>query len=219
MKVMRYLRIGRPSGLGLGLAVFAVVIAVLLLGSCGGDDAVEPATPTSEEATPTMKAEPAATILLDGEGLGIVAFDQPADEVRAELERIIGSPPSDPWMQADWIEFVGWDDLGLYVGFDSPTSADFTGVSRFLGWDQVAAAGGAGFATAEGIGVGSTLAELQATYGDRLDVASEPDECAGEWFVRMTPSTSDTVILGVLDQAPADDARLTMLHAGIGVGC
>ena len=206
----------------LGLAVFAVVIAPLLAGSCGGNDATEPITTTAvSSAISVATSDQTKVISLEVDGLGVVTFGQPADDVRAELERIIGSPPTDPWLAADWVQFVGWQDLGLYVGFDTPVAADFTGASRFVGWDQVEPAGSRGMTTAEGIGVGTTLADLRTTYGNRLEVIDEPDECTGGWLVRITSSSGGdgTVILGSLDDTPSDDAQLTTLHAGVGVGC
>ena len=186
-------QIGITSRSRLGLAVFAVVIAPLLAGSCGGNDSAEPITTTAvSRATSAATSDPTKVISLEVDGLGVVTFGQPADDVRAELERIIGSPPTDPWLAADWVQFVGWD--------------------------QVEPAGFRAMTTAEGIGVGTTLADLRTTYGNRLEVIDEPDECTGGWLVRITSSSSGdgTVILGSLDDAPSDDARLTTLHAGGG---
>jgi hypothetical protein len=211
--------------------VLAVLALSFLVASCGGGQDAETATgqpgsTTTPETTAGPDSEATSTgeptgqgITLRGDGLGIVSFGQPADEVLAILERVIGSPPSDQGAEADWIEFVGWSELGLYVGFDTPMSSEFTGESRLLGWDAFGPVGGPRPTTAEGVGVGSTLAELRAAYGDRLDVATEPDECAGDWVVQIRTAGGDIGIIGVLDREPADEALVSMLHAGIGVGC
>ena len=225
------------------LAVWAGFAAVLLFSSCGADDGAETAGPDPapsttaaalSEAVPTTDLDvggtedrqpssaPARTdwsVVLRGDGLGVVRFGQTADEVLAELGAVIGLPPTDAWSEADCIRYTGWSELGLFVGFDTPTAEGFTGVSRFVGWDQVEPEGGPGFATAEGISVGSTLAETRVAYGDRLHVATEPDECAGDWFVQVRSPSGEVELLAVLDRAAADDARISLLHAGIGVGC
>lgn len=215
----------------------------LLMASCGGEETAEPSVSgstappatadtdrpdrtTTPEPSNGQDGEPGSTatrpaqpLALRGDGLGIASFGEPADDVLVVLGQAIGSPPTDPWVEAEWIEFVGWRELGLYVGFDTPSSADFTGVRRFLGWEQVRPAGGQGLVTTEGIGVGATLAELRQAYSDRLDVAAEPDVCLDGWSIRIRSSTGETEMYAILEQAPADNVEISLLHAGPGVGC
>ena len=174
---------------------------------------VQGAQPTS-----TTAAETPEVLMLQGDGLGIVDFGQPAEEVTRILGDLIGSPPTDQGSEAEWVEYIGWRDLGLYVGFDTPESSAFAGASRFVGWDYLPP-GGLGLVTDEGVGIGSTVAELRAAYGDGLEVPSEPDECIGDWTYHLTSASGEVQILGTRDRPPADDSRIATLHAGIGVGC
>ncbi len=202
------------------------VLAALVLTSCGAEDgagvgttATSPSSTTSSETGPATSppSQPATgSVTLRGDGLGVVDFGQDADAVIPVLEALIGSSPTATGSQADWVEFVGWDDLGLFVGFDTPAAESYSGASRFVGWEYFGSDGGTTFATAEGAGIGTTLPELQALYGDRLEVSTVLDECVSG---TAYPIVLGGNIFGRLDRAPADDARVNILRAGVGVGC
>lgn len=217
----------------------AVVVILMLLASCGADEGVNTTAPatstpvattstpttadgqtTVSESTTSTEKDPQApgSLVLRGDGLGIVDFGQPAEEVAQILEQVIGSSATDSGSEADWIEFVGWRDLGLYLGFDKPASSEFTGVSRFVGWDY-ASPDGLGLLTDKDVGIGSSLSEVRAAYGDRVQIDAEPDECFGGWTYRLVSQSGEVELVGTLDRSPADDARITSAHAGIGVGC
>lgn len=196
-------RIGRWS---------ALLIGVLLAATCGGGE-------TSTESSSTTGQQPSGSLVLRGDGLGIVDFGLPADDVTRTLEQLIGSPPTDPWAEAEWIQFIGWSDHGLYVGFDTPMYSEYEDVSRFRGWQYNGPADGMEIRTAEGAGVGTTVAELRALYGDRLQIPTEPDECTGDWTYRITSPSGEAQLHGALDQPSADQARIVTMHAGLGVGC
>jgi hypothetical protein len=207
------------------MRVFCISIAVLVfaVASCGADDdpSVEgPATSatSSEEdpATATDDQPVQGSVTLRGDGLGVVGFGESADEVVAALGAVLGSPPTDAGSQAGWVEFVGWREHGLFVGFDTPAAEGYTGASRFVGWEYLGSDGGSAFATAEGAGIGTTLPELEALYGDQLEVSTAIDECVGD---NAYPFVIGGNLFGALDRAPADDARVGLLRAGVGVGC
>jgi hypothetical protein len=145
----------------------------------------------------------------------VVDFGQEAEEVIPVLEALIGSSPTATGGQADWVEFIGWGELGLFVGFDTPTAQGYSGASRFVGWEYIGSDGDARFATTEGASIGTALSELQALYGDQLEVSTGLDECVS--------GTAYPVVLGgihgLLDRVPAEDARVRLLRAGVGVGC
>jgi hypothetical protein len=50
------------------------------------------------------------------------------------MEKLIGSAPTDPGDTASWVEYVGWDDFGLFIGSSRPMWEDYDGVGRFVGW-------------------------------------------------------------------------------------
>lgn len=214
------------SGLGHAIRSFATiaVLGAFVLLSCGGEDRAGLGTPTSPSPTPSSEtgsstsptSQPATgTVTLRGDGLGVVDFGQNTDEVVVALEELIGSSPTATGSGAEWVEFVGWADLGLFVGFDTPAALDYSGASRFIGWEYFGSNGGTTLMTAEGASIGTALPELQTLYGDRLEVSTAIDECAGTGY----PIVLDGNIHGMLDRAPGDDARVSILRAGVGVGC
>ena len=70
--------------------------------------------------------------------------------------------------------------------------------------------------TAEGASIGTAFPNLQELYGDRLEVSTAVDECVSETGYNIVLGGN---IYGTLDRAPADDARVSVLRAGVGVGC
>ena len=143
----------------------------------------------------------------------MVDFGQAADEVIPVLEALIGSSPTATGSQAGWVEFVGWDDLGLFVGFDTPAAEGYSGASRFVGWEYFGSDGGTTFVTAEGATIGTALSELRAVYGDRLEVSTALDECVSGTAYPIVLGGS---IFGRLDRFPADDARVRTSRPGGG---
>jgi len=212
---------------------WAPVLAVAMLLSACGDDDLETTASTTVTTTQTeggrttsssLPDEVEQPIVLRADGLDIVQFGQPADVVMETLTGLIGSPPTDSGAEAEWVEFVGWRDLGLFVGFDQPASSDFTGESRFVGWGY-GPTDGLGLATDQGIGIGATLSKARSVYGDRLHVLDQPDECTGGWTFVLTAggevgsAGEVNAIVGTLDRLPADDAQIATFQAGLGVGC
>lgn len=151
-------------------------------------------------------------LMLEPEGLGLVRFGQAEDEVLAVMERLMGSPPSDPGEQADWVEYMGWETFGLFLGFSRPMWTEFDGVARFVGWQYDGGSADSDLRTAAGVGVGATAEELKTVYGPELELAQEPDECRG-WAVQLIDDDVGIVVL--LDGAQVVRA----IEAGIGVGC
>ena len=131
----------------------------LIAGAVG---ALEPSSATTTPTTPSTTA-PAATLVLEPDGLGLVVgpasirhltfAGATTDQVTAQLRAALGSGSTTPS-----------PDCG--VGrrtFSSGGLSVLLKGSRFLGWTYQAPAGSTGTArTADGIGAGSSLAELRA---------------------------------------------------------
>jgi hypothetical protein len=177
------------------LLVAASVLPLLAAG-CAGDDAGDPsrpaptsttvpaapsttAPPTSTTAPPETTAPAAVQVVLAPDGLGLVAFGEDADAVLARLAGVLGPPADDrplgrcPSGEAD--RLVQFAELGVLFGG-----------GRFVAWDVGPPSGALPpLATADGIGAGSSLAELRRAYGDRLRV--DPDDPFGPVFEVATP--------------------------------
>lgn len=180
------------------------VAAVPVPGSALTSTTAQPTT--NEPAAPT-----AAEVGLRSDGLGLVDFGDPDYEVMALVEDAIGSLPTDPGNSADWVEYIGWDDIGLYLGLSRPMWSEFDGVARLVGW-QYSGGSDVELLTTSGVGVGATMHELVDVYGDELVFPTEPDECTG-LFVQLRGE--DEGIGALLD----DDGTVQALWAGLQVGC
>ena len=114
-------------------------------------------------------------MVLGPDGLGAVHFGDPADAVLSRLTGILGPPVDDgplgscPTGAAD--RLVRFAELGVVLGGEG---AD----QRFVAWDVGLAAGAyPELRTAEGIGVGSTVAEVRRAYPGAVQVV--PDDAFG----------------------------------------
>lgn len=193
-------------------------------------DPVAPATaaPSADavpSTTPTPPTEEAgAGVVLEPGGLGIVALGDPAEDVIAALSGVYGPPDEDTGWTAHSGEctdtvsrFVGYDRL--YVLFsEGPTEYGAAGQPHLLGYfvvsgsvEDLTGEYGLGPQTAEGIGVGSTVADLRAVYGDGLVVRNE-DLLLGPSFF-LTDAGGTQLFHGVVT-ADTDAGRVVSLNNG-----
>ncbi len=172
--------------------------------------------PAPETSSTTIRPAPSG-LVLGNNGLGAVDFGEPIDSAMAVLTEIIGSP-ADTAEGGDFFEYSGWQDLGLFVGFSTSGWSEFDGTSRFIGWSYSGSADGPHLRTEQGVGIGTPVSELLSLYGDRLTLPEVEGACGWVYEVAaLGPSGAEPT--GVLDRAPSEDARVTVLYAGLGVGC
>ena len=86
-------------------------------------------------------------------------------------------------------------------------------MSRLIGWQYHGGSNELGLRTAQGVGVGTTTAELRAIYGEDLAIPTEPDECGGGLGLRLPGP--DQGIVTLFDEAGV----VQSLMAGLQVGC
>jgi len=151
--------------------------------------------PPTTTALPTTTAPPTTTTVAPGsklalrfDGVGDARFATVPDDVVGYISGVLGTPTADSgWVAAverrcpgTEVRSVAWGDLSLLFGDASNLT---TGRRHFFAWSfgptSGAAISPAGLHTPEGIGVGSTVAELRAAYpaatlfaGDDLTAAS-----------------------------------------------
>jgi hypothetical protein len=120
-------------------------------------------------SVPTLLAEPAGTLgaglVLAADGLGPVTFGEAGDAVVATLTKSLGTPTEDelqPCSGGDQVRWVRWGNLtvsvqdGLFTGFISAIYIPPGSVEVRI-------------PTEEGVGLGASVDDLVAAYGDRLD--------------------------------------------------
>lgn len=166
----------------------------------------EPAAPAAA-ATPATPAAPATPLVaLDQEGLRLVAgdtgstrllaFDRPSDEAVTALTGALGAPKSrstNSECGAGPIDFVEWAN-GLQVMSQG---------GKFVGWSFDGRGTGAKLTTMDGVGVGSSRAELKAA----LPSATVEESTLGQEFTAGDYS-------GILS-GPGADAKIEAIWAGV----
>lgn len=152
---------------------------------------------TSTTSTSTTSTSTTTTLVavegldLSAEGLGDALFGADADGVVDYVRAILGPPTFD----TDWsdpfslgaacsgteVRFVGWNDLSLFFTDDS---AFASGLRHFASYTYGPAFGPTmnpfGLATAEGLGVGASIDDLQAAFPD--GIFNPGDELFGPTF-------------------------------------
>lgn len=129
------------------------------------------AVPTTTTAS-TLTSLPAVDdIVLGPLGLGVVSFGSEASTVLPALEARFGPPVDDRPLgscpSGDVDRLVQFAELSVLI--------DVTGErEHFVAWDLGAPSSGLPrLTTAEGIGIGTSLAELRSAYGDRLQLSRD----------------------------------------------
>jgi hypothetical protein len=203
------------------LALTAVALSVA--GCSGGGDKNPATTTTSSVAvttvpvatttasttsapgatTPTPTTAPAAVaVVLRPDGLGVVAFGATKDATLTALTAAFG--PVDETgtgceLAGPDVTTARWDELRVqFVGqmFDSYNVRPANGAEPVLG-----------LKTEAGVGVGSTVAQLQAAYGSRLTIPGLPPEFGGDDFAVSFPGTDRKILGSLSNTTPAGVAR------------
>ena len=151
-----------------------------------------PAVPSPPpSATPSASAAAPAELVLNGDDLGVTRVGAPyADAVRA-VTAVLGPPLADPSPTSSCVgagdREVEWAEFRLAVTDD-----------RVSGWSSTDGA----LETPSGVGIGTTVTELQEVYADRLQLYdANPD--SGPGF------TVTGVELGGALTGPGADDRVT----------
>lgn len=189
-----------------------------------------PSASAPVEPTPTPEATEEERVVLDGEGLGIARFGDAPEDVIEALNGRYGSPDRDSdWVPAASGQFgacPGTVARGVYYGqlfvllTDGETPYGPEG-QRHLTFYQVTVEGedpaaeyGDGPQTVEGIGVGSTVADLQAAFGG--GVVTQEDERLGPLYTVSDAAGAELLSGSLTDTSEA--GVVTAVSAGQGCG-
>ena len=173
-----------------------------------------PSTTTTTTTVPERHSE----IVLSADGLGVVSFEEPMDDVLTILIDLFGPPTSDEVVEpafsnGEEVSFgyfrgVRWwgPSVRLYVEF----------VDWSLNWDPLATpvfsywAAGQGeipLRTVEGVGPGTPWSEAAEVYGDRVETQQDAEDCGGRWNFVTDGGTGNpfyTTLHGMLDGDPTN---------------
>jgi hypothetical protein len=206
-------------------ALLIVWLAVVLLAACSGGDGTassttEPTTASTASTTTTAPpdssttSQAAATIVLRGDGLGVVELGASPDAAIAAVTAALGAPTLDTGWESSFsaygtcpgeqIRGVEWDHLVLL--FTDGDTAYGSGEHLFT-WRITGAPPALG--TAKGLGYQATVADAQELYPDAVEVIEPDDPFPG--FLQI--ALEGGMITGYLD-----GDVITNLEAGTGCG-
>ena len=175
----------RPTGFHRLLVVS--IVGALLLTACGtAESDNEPMTDTTtttlsgdtDPTTPATTGAAVATgIALSSEGLGIIPLGTEPEAAIAAVSADLGAPTFDSgWLDAgncpgtEYRE-VSWGGLVLQFN-DAADATAPEGGRHFFGYAYSGSE--PSLTTVEGIGLGATVAELDAAYGEALSTEDNP---------------------------------------------
>jgi hypothetical protein len=176
-------------------------------------------TTTTVAPTTTTTTPPGAALVLRDNGLGDAAFGADPDGVIDFVTAFIGPPTVDSgWMDplslgscpGTEVRTVSWGDLNLYFGDESKV---VVGRRHFFAYGYGPPFGTtinpAGLQTDRAIGVGSTVAQVEAAYPD---VVVNPAEATAPASFQISPALTGQ--LSGVDDA----ATVTEVSGGFGCG-
>jgi hypothetical protein len=126
-----------------------------------GNDATAPAAPIADRRAVVLEATGLRVVNSEGGAARPLAFGMPADQTLQALTAAFGRPPVERGTNAECgagpLEIVQWEG-----GFTALFQED-----RFAGWGA-----GAGLATVDGIGIGSTRRDLERSQDPQIEPSS-----------------------------------------------
>jgi hypothetical protein len=188
-------------------------------------------TTTTESTTTTTTLPPAPTLVLEDDGLDAVGFGTGVTETIAIISAALGEEPD---TDTGWLDFfdnpygtcpppeVRGVEWGMLTVLFTSAETDFApeGTRHFFSYTYAPqsdkpGAGPFGLKTGDRIGLGSTVEELEATYGDRVEIFDDP-VVGAFWAVDLDFET-DTGIGGNLTGVESTD-RVASVIGGTGCG-
>lgn len=175
---------------------------------------------TTSIATSSTLADPLEALFLTGDGVGEIRLGSDVDLAINQLSAVLGLPDDD----TNWTTTLGtcpgtesrivrWSSLQIFL---TNGETAWASVPHFFHYGQSLAAGGGEYLdlrTDKEIGIGSTIADLKAGYGEMVTVGDDPAfgpywEVLGE-----EPSYLWGTASGV-----ADDSVIDSINGGAGCG-
>ncbi|MDJ0663857.1 MAG: hypothetical protein QNJ75_04805 [Acidimicrobiia bacterium] len=188
-----------------------VALATIILGACA----------TTSSTTTTTEDAPLATVALTDSGLGDVLFGLDPETVVANLTARFGAPDLDSgWIPAtpnlfgtcpgETMRAIGWGSLVTIFVDDGQSDLGGWFYTYTYGYDYAENIGGVdprglGLQTDDGIGLGTTVADLRSVWGEGLVI--DGDEDIDFWTFTAGPFGFKGLLSG-----PGDDELVTLLE-------
>lgn len=203
------------------------------------------ASTTTASTTTTLSADAVSGITLRGDGLGIVTFGDPMDEVVAVLIDALGEPSLSRVLEApfssdgslscftasgtncfDYLRVLAWDNVGLTVLVSDWTwsippeddEAEPQQAPPNLRGYEYRGGSGAAFETLQGITIGSNAAELIEAFGPDQVIFYEDDCTSSVSSFRANPTQSPPTVFDIWGALDALVSTPSAAVASIGAG-
>ena len=198
-------------------ACFALPVVLLAGAACSGGGKKEATTttsaPTTTSTAPTTTTGPLTKeqIVLAADGVGAVKFGTNAAHTINRFMQALGQPVQNTALPAGQAcgatRRLVWANFQVLV--NEVTSTAGAGRPGFVGWFLGPATGTAfDFKTEKGIGLNSTVAQLNAAYGGDVSVQGRGEQ--GPGFTLTQPTG---IIVGLLTLA-TDAGKIKNIQAG-----
>lgn len=198
------------------VTVFLALALAATVACNRGED--EPAIDIPPEAQTTATATPPSTILtvtkdslvLSPDGLGPLLFGEASGSLVGRLSTALGTPDKDAPVPAEKrcgaTRVVEWSNLQVLVN-DAPDAP--SGSTGFVGWFYGIPSPKASLflKTENGVGLGTTVAALEAAYGEGVDIER------GEQGAAFSVMAENGILLGQLTSM-ADTGMVVNIQSG-----
>lgn len=188
-----------------------------------------PSTSTTPTAAPTT-ATRSAQLVLRPDGLGDLDFGEPTASAMEVLAGLLGQP--DPGEEYPYgghpLRHVYWENVGLAVVFSDYEFFRDDGEEHFAGWGHSLYVGDlAGWGhgpsslplqTTEGIGIDSTLGDLQTAYPGMVDLVSDCDP-GGPPTAAYVSGRISSIRFNFRELPLEPTSHIAAIDAGAGPGC
>lgn len=180
-----------------------------------------PETTTTEPTTTTT--EPVESFTIRPDGIDRIFFGADAAETLEAFTDRLGPADDDTgWVDqfeeydglcvGTLVRFVTWGELRMFFT-DGPSPWAPAGVEHFASYTILGPDDGAEYSTSNGVGIGSTVSEVEAAYGDRVSTFDHP--IYEEIFEHDPPG--DGYLFGTLTGLDDDDT-VTAITGGFSCG-
>ncbi|MDH3300353.1 MAG: hypothetical protein OES24_07590 [Acidimicrobiia bacterium] len=176
-----------------------------------------PPSSTTSTATPTTETR-SGQLVLRPDGLGDLDFGEPTASAMEVLVGLLGQP--DPGEEYPYgghpLRHVYWENVGLAVVFSDYEFFRDDGEEHFAGWGHGPSS--LPLKTIEGIGIDSTLGDLQTAYPGMVDLVSECDP-GGPATAAYVRGRVSSIRFGFRELPLEPASRIGSIDAGAGPGC
>lgn len=156
-----------------------------------------PSVATSDSAEPIDSADPASW-LISADGIGPISIGQTVDDTVLALAAFASLPV--PCENDAYLMYQLTPDLGLTIAIGDGTTVRAVGITT----DFDGAATVASPRTTEGVGLGSTIADVQSVYPDAVPVEGSAEYIHvedGDTWISFSPEFGDVTVALSIDVA------------------